>query len=77
MHLHLGLGRVYGSVENYKVRLLGLCAGNYTLLSLSEGAVRQAHGADGVTREHARLTEGGAVDGARCGSVGPGTVGNT
>ena len=34
MRLHLGLGMVHALVENYKVRLLGLCAGNYTLLSL-------------------------------------------
>ena len=37
MRLHLGLGMVHALVENYKVRLLGLCAGNYTLLSLRKG----------------------------------------
>ena len=37
MRLHLGLGMVHALVENYKVRLLGLCAGNYTLLSLADG----------------------------------------
>ena len=45
VRLHLGLGMVHALVENYKVRLLGLCAGNYTLLSLkARGAWRaQVH----------------------------------